>query len=531
MLNRHDSIFWVYFNELARSTSNPIYKKNSLDLKTRVNEIFNVTYYGIFQYQLVKGEAISLIQSEKIKDLSQYIIDNYKILHMFAYQNKTQVSKYSNITENDRLFLSETIEKIVIPYINENSFYSKKTFVDIPNAKFTILTTLAFKHEYDINYINSSQSRQIFHGLSYPFLITMLICDVTNPEGMFERIKKIYTPANIDKALLYGRNLTNEEHEYISPELEKINHEDDFFGFIINFKETEWKQLTLNERYKYLFQLSKYTAIFLKENIKSIEAFGNEEEVLELIYNYLPVLLTTKQEDLEVELNTLDISKIQVKDFLLPYLNKDQNIQQILQHLRTVKEYKTLRFEVEDLIEFMFNVKYSTSYLELVYRTKRNNGIIGDFLIDNKKVAIANTLKFYKENKSEAYDFVYGNVKYNMINLDIKNLEHLISPVKRFQELANKNSEMSIMLRTLSLVLSMEPKTARQFGYSWQILIKYYIIIFGPYKKQKAVFDVKTFKIIETKISNLLEQYEFLKQKELVIDSLYLIYKLANFKN
>ncbi|WP_027063163.1 hypothetical protein [Mesoplasma seiffertii] len=531
MLNRQDSIFWVYFSELAKKTSNPIYKKNSIDLKTRVNEIFNVTYYGIFQYQLVKGEAISMIPSEKIKDLSQYIINNYKVLHMFTYQNKAQISKYVNMSEEDRLFLSETIEKFVIPYINDNSFYTKDSFAASANAKFTILTTLAFKHEYDINYINSAKTRQIFHGLSYPLLMTMLICDVTRPEEMFDRIKKVYTPANIDRALLYGRDLTSEEHEYISPELEKINHEDDFFGFIVNFQEKEWSQLSLNERYKYLFQLSKYTALFLKENIKSIEAFGNEEEVLELVYNYLPVLLSTNQENLEVELNTLDSSKAQVKEFLLPYLNKDQNIKQIWQHLNSIKDYKHLRFAFDDLVDFVFNVKYATAYLELVYRTKRNNGIIGDFLIDCKKVAIVNTLKFYKQEKDQSYSFVYSNVKYNMINLDIKNIERLLTPVNRFQELADKKSEMSIMLRIISLVLAMEPKSARQFGYSWQIFVKYYIIAFGPYKKQKAVFDNKTFKTVEAKINKLLNQYEFLKQKELVIDSIYLIYKLANFKN
>ncbi|WP_026389735.1 hypothetical protein [[Acholeplasma] multilocale] len=532
MLNKQDSVFWAYFNEYAKNTLNPIYKRVTIDLKNKVNEIFNVAYYGIFQYQMKKGEPLLSISPEIIQELSNYIIDNYFLLFKFSYQNKEAKSKFSVSNESDLLFIEETIEDIIIPFVNSNMFSNCRQFLKKDNAAFTLLANLAFKHEFDTNFTNDEDVKRIYHGLAYPLLITMLLVDVTKPDEMYNKVKRFFTFENVVRAIQVGRRLSEEEREYIKPDLEVMNNEEDYHSFIVNFQIENWEKMDLNTRYKYLFELSKFTALFLKDNIKSITAFGNGEEVLELIYNYLPnVIAADEEEGMTVAFNSLDIEKSNTTTFMLSYLNKDYDFYKTINHIVTIKEYKKMNWDADKLIGITNLTKYACTYLELVNKLKRGNGIIGDFLIENKKVGIVNTLKIYEETDSDGYVMKYKNIKFNDIELDIKNLEHLIQPSPRFVELVDTHSEISVMLRVISLVLALEPKAARDFGYAWQMLVKYYIIAFGPYKKQVPVYDKNSFKKIEAKVEKLLDQYEWLKQKDKVIDSLYLIYKLANFKN
>ncbi|WP_031542957.1 hypothetical protein [Mesoplasma photuris] len=531
MLNRHESVFWTNYNEYSKTTQNPIFKKISSDLKTKINEIFHVSYYGIFQYQLSKGISLSSIAPAKILEITEYISKNYSLLFQFAYQSKEVKSKFLDMTQDDKQFIFEAIDKIVIPYIAENDFKNVYNFLKKNSAPYTLLMNLAFKHEFDVNYINENDSNRIYHGIAYPVLVTMLMIDVTEPSKMMEKITKIYSIENISKALKSGRSLSKEEIEYIKSDIDTLNCEEDFHSLILNFSYEKWNETDLNTRYRLVFQLSKYTALFLKDNMKKISVLRDGEEIFELIHNYLPILML-KVYDLNLD-NTVNEFETEegISDFLMTYNCRDFDVEKTLNHIKSMKNSNKITITEDKLKTFVRLSKYSTSYLELVHKLKRGNGILGNYLIENKKIGIVNTLKFYVEDEDKKYVLNYKNVRFNFIKLDSKDLERLETPANKFVELANDKSEINIMLRIISLILTIEPKSAKMFGYSWENMVKYYLVAFGPYKKSKHVYDRSDLKLIENKVNKLLTQYKTLKQKEKVIDSLYLISKLSSFKN
>ncbi|UWD35371.1 hypothetical protein NX779_01895 [Mycoplasma cottewii] len=87
------------------------------------------------------------------------------------------------------------------------------------------------------------------------------------------------------------------------------------------------------------------------------------------------------------------------------------------------------------------------------------------------------------------------------------------------------------MLKIISLMLVIAPKTAKRFNYSWEMLLKYYIITFGPYKKQVAVYNKKDIDSIRIQVSKLLNAYNRNKNDENFTDTLFILNKLENFKN
>ncbi|ATZ18227.1 hypothetical protein [Mesoplasma melaleucae] len=527
MKNGLDSIFWAYFDEYIKKDTSSIFKKINNDLKEKVNEIYEVTYYSLFQIQLLRNESLVNIEPEKFKEYSTYIVDNYNELFLFTFQDKNTESKFKELDEINKSFIKEVIESLVLNHIIKTSFISSEEVNPNYYWNFASLCALASKFEYDINFKHEKE-KKYYYSTVYPFVITMLMIDVLKPYDMIDKIKKIYTRKNISEAYKTGRELTSNEKEWIAPMISLLKNEDEFNAFILNFKKDNWDTIDIKQKFKMIHELSKITTIFLRDNLKSISVISEGTEVYEAIYAYLPSFLASSKEQRKINTKTFD-GPLKSVYSLSPINQKDFNPAWTFKHTKKFKEFKKIKYRPEKLVDFIARVKYATSYMEIINKTKRNNGVLGDCLISFKKVGIVQTMGFYVEN-NETYEFNYKNVKFKLINLDAKNFTKLLIKVNRFEEIADYNSQMSVLLKIISLMITIDPKAPKVFEYSWEILLKYYIIAFGPYKKNMMIFTNKDFEIIEFKINKLLTQYKKLQQKDKVIDSIGVIYKLQTFK-
>lgn len=527
MKNRLDSIFWAYFDEYIKKNSSLIFKKVNNDLKEKVNEIYDVTYYALFQFQLLRNESLVNIEPEKFKEYSSYIVENYNELFLFTFQDKNIESKFKILDDSNKVFIREAIETLILNHIIKTSFISSEEINSNYYWNFANLCGLASKFEYDINFKHEKE-KKYYYSIVYPFLITMVMIDVLKPADMMDKIKKIYTRKNIFEAYKKGRELTSNEKEWLAPIIAFLKNEDELNAFILNFKKDNWDAMDIKQKFKMIHELSKITTFFLRDNLKNIAVISEGNEVYEAIYAYLPLFLASTKEQRKINVKTFGGTLKSVYS-LSPINQKDFNPAWTIKHTKKFKEFKKIKYRPEKLIDFIARVKYATSYMEMINKTKRNNGVLGDCLISFKKVGIVQTMGFYIEN-NETYKFNYKNVKFKSINLDTKDFSKLLIKVNRFEEIADYESQMSVLLKIIALTITIDPKAPKVFEYSWETLLKYYIIAFGPYKKNMMIFTHKDFEVIEFKINKLLTQYKKLQQKNKVIDSIGIIYKLQHFK-
>jgi len=54
--------------------------------------------------------------------------------------------------------------------------------------------------------------------------------------------------------------------------------------------------LELDERFKSVYQLSKYTNILLKDNLRALDQMESEVELNALLHNYLDIILKSEGE-------------------------------------------------------------------------------------------------------------------------------------------------------------------------------------------------------------------------------------------
>ncbi|ASZ09300.1 hypothetical protein CK556_03020 [Mesoplasma chauliocola] len=528
MINRFDTIFWAYFDEYIKKDSSAIFKKINNDLKEKVNEIYDVTYYSLFQYQLLKNETLTGIDPENFKDISNYISENYNELFAFTYQDKKIESKFSiELSEENKFYIKEVIEKFILNHIVRTSFINSEEINSNYYWNYSLLCGLASKFEYDINFKIEGKNKY-YYSIAYPFLITMIMIDVLKPNEMVDKIKKIFTRKNISEAYKKGRELKSFEKEWLAPLITILKNEDESNAFILNFKKENWETLDVKQKFKLIHELSKLTTIFLRDGLKNISILSEGNEVYELLYSYLPHYLSSSLEQRKINVKTFE-GQLKYTNSLISINQKDFNPSWTIKHIKKFKEFKKIKYKSEKLYDFVARVRYATSYMEIINKTKRNNGILGDCLISFKKVGIVKTLGFYSENDG-VYEFVYKNVKFKSINLDTKNFVKLTTKVDRFEEIADYNSQMSILLKIISLTITIDPKAPKTFEYSWESLLKYYIIAFGPYKKNMMAYTLKDMEMVEFKVNRLLTQYKRLQQKEKVVDSIGIFYKLHNFK-
>ncbi|ATZ21773.1 hypothetical protein [Mesoplasma tabanidae] len=527
MINRLDTVFWAYFDEYVKKDASSIFKKINNDLKEKVNEIYDVTYYSLFQFQLWKNESLINIEPEKYSEISNYIIKNYNELFIFTFQDKNIESKFKELDEISKIFIKEVIEGFVLNHIIKTSFVNSEALNQNYYWTFASLCALTSKFEYDINF-KSENLNKYYYSIVYPFLVTMLMIDVLKPADMVDKIKKVFTRKNISEAYKKGRELSSEEKEWLAPTVQFLKNEDELNAFILNFKKDNWDIIDIKQKFKLIHELSKITTIFLRDNLKNISVISEGEEIYEAIYAYLPLFLSSSKEQGKINIKTFE-GALKTVHCVSPINQKDFNPTWTIKHSKKFKEFKKIKFRNEKLIDFIARVRYSTYYMEMINKNKRNNGVLGDCLILFKKVGIVQTMHFYSENE-EKFEFNYKNVKFKSINLDIKNFLKLLNKVDRFEEIADYNSQMSTMLKIISLTITIDPKTPKAFEYSWETLLKYYIIAFGPYKKNMMSYTHKDLELIEFKVNKLLTQYKKLKQKEKVVDSIGVLYKLQHFK-
>ncbi|AVN59142.1 hypothetical protein CG002_02750 [Mesoplasma florum] len=527
MINRLDTVFWAYFDEYIKKDSSLIFKKINNDLKEKINEIYDVTYYSLFQFQLWKNESLINIEPEKFSEISNYIISNYNELFIFTFQDKKIESKFKEIDETQKIFIKQVIEEFVLNHIIKTSFNSSDDISQNYYWNFANLCALTSKFEYDINFKNEKESKY-YYSIVYPFLVTMLMIDVLKPSDMVDKIKKVFNRKNISEAYKKGRELTSEEKEWLEPTIQFLKNEDELNAFILNFKKDNWEKIDVKQKFKIIHELSKITTIFLRDNLKNISVISEGDDVYEAIYTYLPLFLSSNKEQGKINIKTFE-GPLKNVHSISPINQKDFNPIWTLKHSKKFKEFKKIKFRSEKLFDFIARVRYSTYYMEIINKTKRNNGVLGDCLISFKKVGIVQTMHFYNQIE-EKFDFNYKNVKFKSINLDAKNFSKMLNKVDRFEEIADYNSQMSIMLKIISLTITIDPKAPKAFDYSWENLIKYYIIAFGPYKKSMMSFTNKDLELIEFKINKLLTQYKKLQQKDKVVDSIGVLYKLHHFK-
>jgi len=98
---------------------------------------------------------------------------------------------------------------------------------------------------------------------------------------------------------------------------------------------------------------------------------------------------------------------------------------------------------------------------------------------------------------------------------------------------------METILKMLSYVLALEPAKVKCFDYSLEEFIKYFLILFGPYKKSKLGYNNTDFALLTQRITEIVNHFSqqamALKEDEAELITsgyylhIYLIEKLLQF--
>ncbi|ATZ18817.1 hypothetical protein ESOMN_v1c04350 [Williamsoniiplasma somnilux] len=522
MWNKQDTIFWTQIESFLTEKNHDNYKKISLEDKKRIDHVFRITFFGIFQFELFKGKTIQSISPETVQEILSYLIKNYQELSCIVYhyqkkeiffdvQNAEDVAKISNIFEN-----------LVVPYINEYSFIDVEKYSFQNNSKILLLLQMAFKNKWDINC--KDDLGNITNSQIYPLLITLLIMDITNLDKMYTRIKTFFTKENIMKVIISGRELSFKETEHINNLLSLIQDDEDFHQFLVQFKKDIWEEMETEVRFKLVYQLSRFTSIFLKEKISSLVNQESELETWDLFYNYAPILLGVK---------TINTSKISNEKslFLLPFLDKDFNSDFIYKHLKKFKPEINQEFNYQQLFNFSNSLMACNSFIRLICALNKDCPIISDFLIDNNKLALVDTLKLFEPSNQGGYKSNISWSDFEIPFISKFDLKEQFNDLKIFED---KNNVFCNMFKNLSLMLALNPEIINKFDYSFSEIVKYYILCFGPYENSKNIFTKEIFEELKIKLKNIILAYEKEYNTEPLNpkfkESFYLLYRLIIFK-
>jgi len=200
-----------------------------------IEQIFRITYYGLFQYQLYTGKELTSIESSNIQELSDYILKNYSLLFRTVY--KDSENKVDLKVNNQSIRTQQLLEKIIFPYINDHSFVSKDDLAIDGDLIFMILMQLCFKNRYDINLENKNTPDKPYFSSLYPFLLTLLIVNPTTPELIYQNINQVFNKENIHAALISGRVLSESEKTFVAPLLDTLASDEDFQAMLFSFNE------------------------------------------------------------------------------------------------------------------------------------------------------------------------------------------------------------------------------------------------------------------------------------------------------
>ena len=543
MYKKQDSNFWWAINDYVQDE--PSFLDLSVDDKMVIEQIFRVTYYGLFQYQLYTGKELTSIESSNIQELSNYIFKNYSLLFKTVY--KDSENKVDLKDANQSVRTQQLLEKIIFPYINDHSFVSKDDLAVDGDLIFMILMQLCFKNRYDTNLENKNTPDKLYFSSLYPFLLTLLIVNPTTPELIYQNINQVFNKENIHAALISGRVLSESEKTFVAPLLDTLASDEDFQAMLFLFNEDHWRKLELDERFKSVYQLSKYTSILLKDNLRALDQMESEMELNALLHNYLDIILKSEGEwltalqndslqDSEAEYDetaTFQTLKFASPDFLYPILTKDFNPKTIIEYYNHLPRINKIKFSPPRLERFINGILYAASYLRLVQQTSLDCPAAENLFIMRKKVALVNSLKLFSEDEQHHFQ---SNTDYWIDNLDTIFLtsQDLKSILK---ENNKKNKDLMIqlkeVLRIISFLISLEPKIVKEMDYSLEEIIKYYLICFGPYQNDGLAFQKNDIKELSSTIKKLdkqlnIEQYS--KQNNDYYSTFYLINKLLAFK-
>ncbi|UZK63919.1 hypothetical protein MNF30_03055 [Mycoplasma mycoides subsp. capri] len=531
-----ESIYWVYFHDMVKKIKTDRFKKVDELLKKKINEIFEITHYGLFQYQILKDKPLINIDDSSISEICKYITNNYSRFFEYLNYNNSKTSVYSSkLTKNELEEISFIIENISIRYIADNLILTNNNNY---NSDFLtlLLIELSKMHRFDTNFLARNNDKIVYHSLVYPLFLTMLVIDITNEAQMFNNIKRIYTKQNILNALKSGRPLSSNELNYFKSHIDILEYDEEWNTFLLNFKQENWTSFSVEKKYKLVFQLAKYTALFLKDRIKSVWALSDGEEIFDSFYNYINLFLVNKTSSqtstiyLTNKIDPLNKNYDETDRFLLPFLIKDYNPIQIGHHISSLKDYSKFVCDKDRIIDFLDAVLLSTNYINLIDILKVDSNYLADFLIQRKKLALVDTLHLYKLNDHNIYKKQYNSINLEDLKFNQDVLKEIIKKDFRIEVLKTNNQFVN-MLKIISLILSLVPSTARRYNYSWELIVKYFIITFGPYKRKKALYDKKTINEITYKISKLLSNFKHVKNKDDYSQTLLIIHKLENFKN
>ncbi|MCL8211109.1 hypothetical protein LD125_00388 [Mesoplasma sp. JKS002658] len=543
MYKKQDSNFWWAINDYVQDE--PSFLDLSADDKVVIEQIFRITYYGLFQYQLYTGKELTSIESSNIQELSDYILKNYSLLFRTVY--KDSENKVDLKVNNQSIRTQQLLEKIIFPYINDHSFVSKDDLAIDGDLIFMILMQLCFKNRYDINLENKNTPDKPYFSALYPFLLTLLIVNPTTPELIYQNINQVFNKENIHAALISGRVLSESEKTFVAPLLDTLASDEDFQAMLFSFNEDHWRKLELDERFKSVYQLSKYTSILLKDNIRALDQLESEVELNALLHNYLDIILKSEAEwlitlqndsiqELDSEYDetaTFQTLKFASPDFLYPILTKDFNPKTIIEYYNHLPRVNKIKFSAHRLEKFINGILYAVSYLRLVQQTSLDCPAAEDLFIMRKKVALVNSLKLFSEDEQHRFQ---TNNNYWVDNLDTIFLtSQELKTILEENNKKNKDLTMQLkeVLRIISFLISLEPKIVKEMDYSLEEIIKYYLICFGPYQSDGLAFQKSDIKELNSAIKKLdkqlnIEQYS--KQNDDYYSTFYLINKLLAFK-
>jgi len=537
MYTKQDSVFWCNLNSYI--TQNKKYKNLSINTKSRIDDWFKLAYYGLLQYQLYKGRQLQSIELATVEQIANYIRDNFDQLYKTFIIRK---GKEKGSQKEKEQFLS-LLEEAIIPYINDYAFEGLDQF-RITNENIAFLTMqLCIRNQFDINIVDERNSKKVFYSQIYPFLITLLIIDPNNPEKSFDNVRNFFTPKLLIERYQNGRSLSEEEIKIISPQLDLLNNETDFNYFLQNFTEENWKNHDVVSRFKVVFQLTKLTAILLKDDIYSLTYLENENDLYDLIEYYLPIILRNKDELIAHKEDKSDYyfdRKININaKFLLPLPIKDTDPRLIEKYYEEMK-ITDLKFSLDRLYKMLDSSLYSSTYINFVQLMNEESNLLGKFFIENKKTALVNSLKIFSLNENvykaqQPYSF-----SLNDVFLDVTALKK-IQKQKAKEIIKEKGLPLRLksLLKLISYILALDPSQVKEFDYSLEEIIKYYLIIYGPYKKTKMGYNQKDFELLTAKIikivRNFVLKYKVVKDDEKMMLKLgyylhiYLIEKLLEF--
>jgi len=537
MYTKQDSVFWCNLNSYI--TQNKKYKNLSINTKSRIEDWFKLAYYGLLQYQLYKGRQLQSIELATVEQIANYIKDNYDQLYKTFIIRK---GKERNIQKEKEQFLS-LLEEAIIPYINDYAFEGLDQF-RITNENIAFLTMqLCINNQFDINIVDENDSKKVFYSQIYPFLITLLIIDPNNSEKSFDNVRNFFTPKLLLERYQNGRTLSEEEIKVISPQLDLLNNETDFNYFLQNFTEENWKNHDIVSRFKIVFQLTKLTAILLKDDIYSLTYLENEADLYDLIEYYLPIILRNHEELIAHKEDKNDYyfdRKININaKFLLPLPIKDADPRLIEKYYQEMK-ITDFKFSLDRLYKFLDSALYSSSYINFVQLMNAESNLLGKFFIENKKTALVNSLKIFSLDENRYEDQQPYSISLDDVFLDTTALKKLEK--QKAKEIIKEKGlplRLSSLLKLISYILALDPSQVREFDYSLEEIIKYYLIIFGPYKKTKMGYNQKDFALLTAKIikivRNFVLKYKVVKDDEKMMLKLgyylhiYLIEKLLEF--